>query len=127
MPLVIPAIVALSAVFLISALIIDNPQWEHLYTVVFIFVGLVFYLVFIRFRDKMPGDFISRAYFIVFLGLHLKLTTGKYFFANAGRFNQKLGFCMDALNNSLQTMLHVVPVDEDQDVKLAKTKSRLYL
>ncbi|XP_058254411.1 b(0,+)-type amino acid transporter 1 isoform X1 [Hemibagrus wyckioides] len=49
-PIIIPILVLLSAVFLVLAPIIDNPQLEYLYVTLFILSGALIYIPFIHFK-----------------------------------------------------------------------------
>ncbi|XP_067099406.1 b(0,+)-type amino acid transporter 1 [Osmerus mordax] len=49
-PIVLPILVLIAAVFLVLAPIIDNPQIEYLYVALFIFSGIVVYVPFIHYK-----------------------------------------------------------------------------
>ncbi|XP_076015504.1 b(0,+)-type amino acid transporter 1 [Genypterus blacodes] len=49
-PIIIPILVLIAAVFLVLAPIIDNPQIEYLYVTLFIFSGVIIYVPFIHFK-----------------------------------------------------------------------------
>lgn len=53
-PIFIPILVLLVAVFLVLAPIIDNPQLEYLYVTLFILSGVLIYFPFIHFK-LFPG------------------------------------------------------------------------
>ncbi|XP_055719446.1 b(0,+)-type amino acid transporter 1-like isoform X2 [Salvelinus fontinalis] len=53
-PIVIPILVIIAAIFLVLAPIIDNPAIEYLYVTLFIFSGVLFYVPFIHFK-LCPG------------------------------------------------------------------------
>lgn len=64
-PIIIPIIVLTAAVYLVFAPIIDQPQMEILYIVLFIFSGVILYFPLVRF--KWHPRFLQR------LTLHLQL------------------------------------------------------
>ncbi|KAM4787490.1 LOW QUALITY PROTEIN: b(0,+)-type amino acid transporter 1-like [Cyanocitta cristata] len=64
-PIIIPIIVLMAAVYLVLAPIIDQPQIEILYIVLFIFSGVIFYFPLVRF--KYHPRFLER------VTLHLQL------------------------------------------------------
>lgn len=64
-PIIIPIIVLMAAVYLVLAPIIDQPQIEILYIVLFIFSGIIFYVPLVRF--KYHPRFLQR------VTLHLQL------------------------------------------------------
>uniref|UniRef100_A0A8B9QEZ7 b(0,+)-type amino acid transporter 1 n=1 Tax=Apteryx owenii TaxID=8824 RepID=A0A8B9QEZ7_APTOW len=64
-PIIIPIIVLMAAVYLVLAPIIDQPQIEFLYIVLFIFSGIIFYFPLVRF--KCHPCFLQR------ITLHLQL------------------------------------------------------
>uniref|UniRef100_A0A8C3Q497 b(0,+)-type amino acid transporter 1 n=1 Tax=Geospiza parvula TaxID=87175 RepID=A0A8C3Q497_GEOPR len=64
-PIIIPIIVLMAAVYLVLAPIIDQPQIEILYIVLFIFSGIIFYFPLVRF--KYHPRFLQR------VTLHLQL------------------------------------------------------
>ncbi|XP_026871147.2 b(0,+)-type amino acid transporter 1 isoform X1 [Electrophorus electricus] len=68
-PIVIPILVLLAAVFLVLAPIIDNPRLEYLYVILFILSGVVIYVPFIHYR-LFPGLFDKLT---VFLQLFLEV------------------------------------------------------
>ncbi|MGH0123704.1 UNVERIFIED_CONTAM: hypothetical protein FKN15_019407 [Acipenser sinensis] len=68
-PVVIPIIVIITAVFLVLAPIIDDPEIEYLYVSLFILSGVMFYIPFIHF--KMCPNFLTKA--TVFLQLFLEV------------------------------------------------------
>uniref|UniRef100_A0A8C6Y9J6 b(0,+)-type amino acid transporter 1 n=1 Tax=Naja naja TaxID=35670 RepID=A0A8C6Y9J6_NAJNA len=49
-PLIIPLVVVLVAIVLVLAPIISEPELEYLYCVLFIFSGLIFYILFIHYK-----------------------------------------------------------------------------
>ncbi|XP_028848074.1 b(0,+)-type amino acid transporter 1-like isoform X4 [Denticeps clupeoides] len=53
-PIILPIVVLLVAVFLVLAPIIDDPQIEYLYVTLFIFSGIIIYVPFIHFKI-FPG------------------------------------------------------------------------
>ncbi|XP_061699171.1 b(0,+)-type amino acid transporter 1-like [Syngnathoides biaculeatus] len=53
-PIVLPILVLIAAVFLVLAPIIDNPQIEYLYVTLFIFSGVIIYIPFIHYK-LCPG------------------------------------------------------------------------
>ncbi|KAL2094052.1 hypothetical protein ACEWY4_011364 [Coilia grayii] len=53
-PIVIPILVLLAAVFLVLAPIVDDPQIEYLYVTLFILSGVIIYVPFIHFK-LFPG------------------------------------------------------------------------
>ncbi|XP_058471081.1 b(0,+)-type amino acid transporter 1 isoform X1 [Solea solea] len=53
-PIILPILVLVAAVFLVLAPIIDNPQIEYLYVSLFIFSGILVYIPFIHFK-LCPG------------------------------------------------------------------------
>ncbi|XP_069391855.1 b(0,+)-type amino acid transporter 1 isoform X2 [Paralichthys olivaceus] len=53
-PIILPILVLIAAVFLVLAPIIDNPQIEYLYVTLFIFSGILIYIPFIHYR-LCPG------------------------------------------------------------------------
>uniref|UniRef100_A0A8C5I8F9 b(0,+)-type amino acid transporter 1 n=1 Tax=Junco hyemalis TaxID=40217 RepID=A0A8C5I8F9_JUNHY len=64
-PIIIPIIVLMAAVYLVLAPIIDQPQIEILYIVLFIFSGIIFYFPLVHF--KYHPHFLQR------VTLHLQL------------------------------------------------------
>ncbi|XP_062427165.1 b(0,+)-type amino acid transporter 1-like [Rhea pennata] len=64
-PIIIPIIVLMAAVYLVLAPIIDQPQIEFLYIVLFISSGIIFYFPLVRFKCHSP--FLQR------VTLHLQL------------------------------------------------------
>ena len=54
MPIVIPILFVIIAMFLVLVPIIDKPQIEYLYAVIFILSGALIYVPFIHFR-LCPG------------------------------------------------------------------------
>lgn len=64
-PIVIPIIVLVAAVYLVVAPIIDQPQIEILYIVLFIFSGIILYFPLVHF--KYHPRFLQR------VTLHLQL------------------------------------------------------
>ncbi|XP_055390544.1 b(0,+)-type amino acid transporter 1 isoform X1 [Condylostylus longicornis] len=58
-PLIIPVLVLIISAYLVVAPIIDKPQIEYLYALIFIFAGLIFYVPFVKlgmtpsFMDKV--------------------------------------------------------------------------
>lgn len=57
-PIIIPIIVLVISAYLVIGPIIDKPQIEYLYTILFILCGLVLYLPFVRWR--MHPGFMSK-------------------------------------------------------------------
>uniref|UniRef100_A0A3B4BJ63 b(0,+)-type amino acid transporter 1 n=1 Tax=Periophthalmus magnuspinnatus TaxID=409849 RepID=A0A3B4BJ63_9GOBI len=53
-PIILPVIVIIAAVFLVLAPIIDSPQIEYLYVALFIFSGVIVYIPFIHYK-VCPG------------------------------------------------------------------------
>ena len=53
-PIIIPILVLLAAVFLVLAPIIDNPQIEYLYVTLFVLSGVLIYVPFIHYK-LFPG------------------------------------------------------------------------
>ncbi|XP_061552649.1 LOW QUALITY PROTEIN: b(0,+)-type amino acid transporter 1 [Phycodurus eques] len=53
-PIILPILVLIAAVFLVLAPIIDNPQIEYLYVTLFIFSGVIIYIPFIHYK-LCPG------------------------------------------------------------------------
>lgn len=53
-PIIIPVVVLVISAYLVIGPIIDKPQIEYLYTVLFILMGLVLYLPFVRWRMHPP-------------------------------------------------------------------------
>ncbi|XP_037097582.1 b(0,+)-type amino acid transporter 1-like isoform X1 [Syngnathus acus] len=49
-PIILPILVLIAAVFLVLAPIIDNPQIEYLYVTLFIFSGVIIYIPFIHYK-----------------------------------------------------------------------------
>ncbi|XP_061157955.1 b(0,+)-type amino acid transporter 1-like [Syngnathus typhle] len=49
-PIILPILVLIAAVFLVLAPIIDNPQIEYLYVTLFIFSGVIVYIPFIHYK-----------------------------------------------------------------------------
>ncbi|XP_077587380.1 b(0,+)-type amino acid transporter 1 isoform X2 [Stigmatopora nigra] len=49
-PIILPILVIIAAVFLVLAPIIDNPQIEYLYVTLFIFSGVIIYIPFIHYK-----------------------------------------------------------------------------
>lgn len=49
-PIIIPIIVLMAAVYLVLAPIIDQPQIEFLYIVLFVFSGVILYFPLVRFK-----------------------------------------------------------------------------
>uniref|UniRef100_A0A8B9JPP3 Zmp:0000001267 n=1 Tax=Astyanax mexicanus TaxID=7994 RepID=A0A8B9JPP3_ASTMX len=68
-PIIIPFLVLLAAVFLVLAPIIDNPQIEYLYVTLFILSGVLIYVPFIHYK-LCPG-FLNKL--TVFLQLFLEV------------------------------------------------------
>lgn len=62
-PIIIPVVVLVISAYLVIGPIIDKPQIEYLYTVLFILLGFVLYLPFVRWR--MHPAFMSK--FIIIL------------------------------------------------------------
>ncbi|XP_030575444.1 b(0,+)-type amino acid transporter 1-like [Archocentrus centrarchus] len=53
-PIILPILVLIAAIFLVLAPIIDNPQIEYLYVVLFILSGIIVYIPFIHYK-LCPG------------------------------------------------------------------------
>ncbi|XP_008300108.1 b(0,+)-type amino acid transporter 1 [Stegastes partitus] len=53
-PIILPILVLLAAIFLVLAPIIDNPQIEYLYVTIFILSGVIIYIPFIHYK-LCPG------------------------------------------------------------------------
>ena len=53
-PIIIPILVLIAAIFLVLAPIIDNPQIEYLYVTLFIFSGILVYIPVIHYK-LCPG------------------------------------------------------------------------
>lgn len=53
-PIIIPLLVLVISAYLVAAPIIDKPQIEYLYAVLFILAGLIFYVPFVR-MGFQPG------------------------------------------------------------------------
>ncbi|XP_041928746.1 b(0,+)-type amino acid transporter 1 [Alosa sapidissima] len=68
-PILIPILVIMAAVFLVVAPIIDDPKIEYLYVTLFIFSGIIIYVPFIHFK-LLPG-LLDRV--TVFLQLFLEV------------------------------------------------------
>ncbi|XP_041105785.1 b(0,+)-type amino acid transporter 1 [Polyodon spathula] len=68
-PIVIPIIVIIAAVFLVLAPIIDDPKIEYLYVSLFILSGVMFYIPFVHF--KLCPNLLTKA--TVFLQLFLEV------------------------------------------------------
>lgn len=49
-PIIFPWIVLLASVYLVLGPIIDKPQVEYLYAILFIVAGLIFYFPFVYFK-----------------------------------------------------------------------------
>lgn len=49
MPLIIPVLVLVISTYLVIAPIIENPQLEYVYAVLFIFAGLILYVPFVHY------------------------------------------------------------------------------
>lgn len=48
MPIIIPYVVLIVSIYLVIGPIIDKPQIEYLYALMFILTGLVFYVPFVK-------------------------------------------------------------------------------
>lgn len=48
-PLIIPVLVLIISTYLVIAPIIENPQLEYVYAVLFIFAGLILYVPFVHY------------------------------------------------------------------------------
>lgn len=59
-PIIIPIVVLVISAYLVIGPIIDKPQVEYLYTVLFILIGMVLYFPFVRWR--MHPHFMSKIY-----------------------------------------------------------------
>lgn len=57
-PLVIPILVLIVSMYLTIAPIIDKPQIEYLYTMIFLLIGVVFYIPFVK--HQYTPAFISK-------------------------------------------------------------------
>jgi len=66
-PIIIPIIVILVAIFLVFYPIISNPAWEYLYATLFILSGLFLYIPFVHFGSKGTRTFGSFTRFIQIL------------------------------------------------------------
>lgn len=53
-PIILPILVLIAAIFLVLAPIIDDPQIEYLYVTLFIFSGILIYIPFIHYK-LCPG------------------------------------------------------------------------
>lgn len=54
MPIIIPILVLIAAIFLVLAPVIDDPQIEYLYVTLFILSGIIIYVPFIHYK-LCPG------------------------------------------------------------------------
>lgn len=63
-PIIIPVVVLVISAYLVVGPIIDKPQIEYLYTVLFILCGLVMYLPFVRWQMHPPfmSKFVTEIY-----------------------------------------------------------------
>uniref|UniRef100_A0A673C375 Zmp:0000001267 n=1 Tax=Sphaeramia orbicularis TaxID=375764 RepID=A0A673C375_9TELE len=68
-PIILPILVLIAAIFLVLAPIIDSPQIEYLYVALFIFSGVIVYVPFIHYK-LCPGLLTKLT---VFLQLLLKV------------------------------------------------------
>ncbi|XP_077477583.1 b(0,+)-type amino acid transporter 1 isoform X2 [Stigmatopora argus] len=68
-PIILPILVIIAAVFLVLAPIIDNPQIEYLYVTLFIFSGVIIYVPFIHY--KLCPSFLTKM--TIFLQLFLEV------------------------------------------------------
>uniref|UniRef100_A0A4W6FAW3 Zmp:0000001267 n=1 Tax=Lates calcarifer TaxID=8187 RepID=A0A4W6FAW3_LATCA len=68
-PIILPILVLIAAIFLVLAPIIDKPQIEYLYVTLFIFSGVIIYIPFIHYK-LCPGLLTKLT---VFLQLFLKV------------------------------------------------------
>ncbi|XP_068608290.1 b(0,+)-type amino acid transporter 1 [Brachionichthys hirsutus] len=71
-PVLLPVLVLVAAVFLVLAPIIDDPQMEFLYVALFVFSGAVFYVPFIHYELR-PGVLTKLT---VFLQVFLEVAPG---------------------------------------------------
>lgn len=69
-PIVIPILVTLIAVFLVLAPIITEPAWEYLYCVLFILSGLIFYFLFVYHKFAWAQKISSKYHRAVVLLKH---------------------------------------------------------
>ncbi|XP_039993829.1 b(0,+)-type amino acid transporter 1 [Xiphias gladius] len=68
-PIILPILVLIAAIFLVLAPIIDTPQIEYLYVTLFIFSGIIIYIPFIHY--KLCPDLLTKL--TVFLQLLLEV------------------------------------------------------
>ncbi|XP_077433182.1 b(0,+)-type amino acid transporter 1 [Vanacampus margaritifer] len=68
-PIILPILVLIAAVFLVLAPIIDSPQIEYLYVTLFIFSGVIVYIPFIHY--KLCPNLLTRL--TIFLQLFLEV------------------------------------------------------
>lgn len=61
-PIFIPCLVLIISTYLVVGPIIDNPQIEYLYAVIFILAGLIFYLPFVKYG--LTPRFMSKFLFL---------------------------------------------------------------
>lgn len=54
-PLAVPVLVVIAALYLVFFPIISNPVIEYLYATIFILSGLFFYFPFVRYKYTAPG------------------------------------------------------------------------
>lgn len=59
-PLIIPILVLVISAYLVAAPIIEKPQIEYLYAVMFILAGLIFYVPFVKMglTPRFMGEFL---------------------------------------------------------------------
>lgn len=60
-PIIIPVLVLIISTYLVVAPIIDKPQIEYIYTIVFILCGLILYIPFVHLRlhPGFMGEFVG--------------------------------------------------------------------
>eukprot|EP00057_Strongylocentrotus_purpuratus_P025154 XP_011679628.1 PREDICTED: b(0,+)-type amino acid transporter 1 isoform X2 [Strongylocentrotus purpuratus] len=73
-PIVLPIIVLIAAVYLVIAPIIEEPALEFLYAFLFILSGLIFYLPFVFYKKELG----CMKYLTVFLQLLFQVAPSKY-------------------------------------------------
>uniref|UniRef100_A0A673BYA3 Zmp:0000001267 n=1 Tax=Sphaeramia orbicularis TaxID=375764 RepID=A0A673BYA3_9TELE len=70
-PIILPILVLIAAIFLVLAPIIDSPQIEYLYVALFIFSGVIVYVPFIHYKlcpgllTKLTVAYLCTVYFIL--------------------------------------------------------------
>lgn len=63
MPIIIPYLVLIVSIYLVIGPIIDKPQIEYLYAVMFILAGLIFYVPFVKLG--MTPRFMGKCFLII--------------------------------------------------------------